>query len=122
MSNSSHGPPLHRFLHKWGWNFLSRVYFISAPFSQKFCQFVSLMRRIRISAPLYTLRKELCFGMPFSFVCFPKFYKSGRACDPEMLFARSEFYKSQTSGLCYLSKTEILNCPFVSGQQAQHKV
>ena len=39
-------------------------------------------------------------------------YFLSRACNPEILPARSEFYKSRTSGLYYLSKTAVWNTDF----------
>ena len=73
--------------------------------------FVSLNKRICISAshPVYFLRKEFCFVLPnISQVYFRQLYKPSLACDPEILPARSEFYKSWTWGLYYISKTVFI--------------
>ena len=73
---------------------------------------MSLIKRICIYLPLFIF----WFVLPnISQVYFRQFYKPSRACDPEILPARSEFYKSRTSGLYYLSKTAYSSCESVKG-------
>ena len=73
---------------------------INLPYLLQWHPFVSLIKRICISTRL--LFKK---GILVCFALFLKFTFDSRACDTEILPARYEFYKSQTSGLYYLSKT-----------------